>query len=284
MASMPRPSSRLSRALALAGPSAASIGMPTHQPRHRAGAGEASDPAMPSRPVFSALPRLRRAAQQQGALHGRRLADPALGLERAADHSPLGVDQRDHAAGREGRLRIEQAGQRLQPGRGRDDGDGAAVADDRQGEHRGPLAAFLQAQRRLDGDAGAAHRGVEESAIGDTRPARRRHVIGRADVAAVGGPQRDPDQVGRKGRRQATQGRVVALEVGLRYRHGGGERLQQLGDVAEVLVEARAGQAGDQPDLLARIHQVAPRLARRVERDVEDEQQADRQRRASRWD
>ena len=190
IASMPRPSSRLSRALALAGPSAASIGMPTYTSHgtERARAKPAIR-ATPSRPVFSAAaPAFGEAAQQQGALHRRGLADPALGLERAADHSPLGVDQRDHAAGREGRLRIEQAGQRLQPGRDRDDGDGPAVADDRQGEHRRPLAAFLQAQRRLDGDAGVAHRGEEERSIGGTQSARRRHVLGRADVGCRRAP------------------------------------------------------------------------------------------------
>jgi hypothetical protein len=53
--------------------------------------------------------------------------------------------------------------------------------------------------------------------------------------------------------------------------------MQHLGHVAEMLVEPRAGQARDQPELLARIDQVASRLARRVERDVEDEEQADRQ-------
>ena len=248
------------------------------QPRHRAGAGEAGDPGdAVEAGVLGAAPALGEAAQQQGAVHRRGLADPALGLERAADHPPLGVDQRDHAAGREGRLRVEQAGQRLQPGRDRDDGDGPAVADDRQGEHRRPLAALVQAQRRLDGDAGAAHRREEEGPIGGAQPARRRHVLGRADVGAVRRPERDAGQVGRKGRRQAAQRRVVALEVGWLDRHAGGERMQQLGHVAEVLVEARAGEAGDQPDLLARVHQVACRLARRVERDVEDEQQADRQ-------
>jgi hypothetical protein len=159
------------------------------QPRHRACPGEAGDPGEAVEAgVLAAAAALGEAAQQQGAVHRRGLADPALGLERAADQSPVGVDQRDHAAGREGRLRIEQAGQRLQPGGDRDDGDGSAVADDRQGEHRRPLAALLQAQRRLDGDPGTAHRGEEERPIGGAQPTRRRHVLRRADVGAVGCP------------------------------------------------------------------------------------------------
>jgi hypothetical protein len=53
--------------------------------------------------------------------------------------------------------------------------------------------------------------------------------------------------------------------------------MEQLGHVADVLVEARAGEAGDETDLLARVDQVACRLARGAEGDVENEQQPDRQ-------
>ncbi len=256
IASMPRPSSRLSRALAL-GRAERGIdrNADIHQPRHRAGAGEAGDPGdAVEAGVLGAAPALGEAAQQQGALHRRGLADPALGLERAADHPPLGVDQRDHAAGRRGSTpgragwSASAAGSR--PRRRRRSGRRGRSAGRTPRSTRRPSAGAAAPRRRRRGCASRRGRKVDRRRSAGPTPARPRTSrcwCRRAPTARRRSGWRERSAPGDAASRRCARGRL-ALD-----RHGGGERMQQLGHVAEVLVEARTGQAGDQPDLLARI-------------------------------